>query len=44
MIGKLFGKAVGTILAAPAIIAKEAEDAVKETEKTIDKAYERLEK
>jgi len=40
MLGKLIGKTVGTILAAPAIINKEAEKAVDEAAKTIDKAYE----
>ncbi len=43
MFGKLIGQVVGTVLAAPAIIAKEFEDAVEKTEKTIDKAYDKLE-
>jgi hypothetical protein len=40
----MLGKVVGSVLAAPAIIAKEFEEAVKETEKVIDKAYDKLEK
>lgn len=41
MLGKLIGKAVGSVLAAPAIVVKEAEDAVKAAEKTVSKAYDR---
>jgi len=43
MLGKLIGKTIGTILAAPAIIATETEEAIEETAKTIDKAYDKLE-
>lgn len=43
MLGKLLGKAVGTVLAAPAIVVKETEEAIDQAGKTIDKAYARLE-
>lgn len=44
MLGKLIGKAVGTVLAAPAIVAKEAEDAVEEVGETVSRAWDRLER
>lgn len=44
MIGKLLGKVAGEVLALPATIAKQMEDAVDETAKTIDKRYDAVEK
>lgn len=40
MIGKLIGKIAGEILALPATIANEMEEAVDEVEKTLDKRYD----
>lgn len=41
MLGKLLGQAVGTVVAAPALIASEATEAVEAAAKTIDDAVER---
>lgn len=42
MIGKLAGKLIGSVLAAPAIVGKEVADAVDETGDTISRAWDRL--
>lgn len=43
MIGKLVGKVVGEVLALPATIVKEFEDAVEEVVDTVDKRYDEVE-
>ncbi len=43
MIGKLLGKAVGTAIALPAIVAKELDDANDAVWKANDRAWDRLE-